>query len=60
MSADIILDDWALPVSINIHRDNQKEHDIDRKELDKNVQQNREIVRRIRNNKKYEKILQEV
>lgn len=60
MSIDIILDDWALPASIDIRRNNQKEDDIDREELDRNIQQNREIVRRMRNNKKYEKILQEV
>lgn len=60
MSTDIILDDWALPASIDVHRSNHKEYDIDREELDKNIQQNREIVRRMRNNKKYEKILQEV
>ncbi|MCM1498232.1 MAG: hypothetical protein NC124_07160 [Clostridium sp.] len=60
MSADIILDDWALPASIDVLRNHQTEYDIDKKELDRDIQQNREIVKRIRNNKKYEKILQEV
>lgn len=60
MSSDIILDNWVLPEYIDIHRGNQKKPDIDRKELDKNIQKNREIVMRMRNNKKYEKILQEV
>ena len=34
MSADIILDDWVLPASIDIRRSNQKGYDIDREELD--------------------------
>lgn len=60
MPGDIILDDWALPSSIEICRSNQREYDIDKEELDRNIQQNREVVKRIRNNKRYEKILQEV
>lgn len=60
MSADIILDDWALPVSIDIQRSNRREYEIDREKLDKNIQQNREIVQRMRDNKKYAGILQKV
>lgn len=44
MSRDIILDDWALPSSIDICRSNPKKYDIDKEELDKG----------------YEKILQQV
>lgn len=60
MSADIILDDWALPDSMDVRSSKHKEHKIDKVELDKNIQQNQEIIKRIRDNKKYEKILQEV
>lgn len=60
MSADIVLDDWSVPVPIDVRGNNQMMYDIDEKELDRNIQQNREVVKRIRNNKKYEKILQEV
>lgn len=60
MSADIILDDWALPASIDVLRSNQPEYDLDKKELDRNIQQNQEIIKRIRNNMRYKKILQEV
>lgn len=60
MSADIILDDWALPASIDVLKCVQTKYDIDKKELDRNIQQNQEIVKRIRNNVKYKKILQEV
>ena len=57
MSSDIILDDWMLPESI---KKNRKENDIDRVKLDLSIRQNRESVKRIRDNKKYEKILQEI
>lgn len=60
MSADIILDDLAFPVSIDVHRNNQIEYDVNKEDLDRSIRQNREIIKRIRNNKKYEKILQKV
>ncbi|MCM1045209.1 MAG: hypothetical protein NC417_06840 [Candidatus Gastranaerophilales bacterium] len=60
MSADIILDDWALPAPIDILRNNQSKYKIDKSELDKNIQQNQEIIKRMRNNVKYKKMLQEV
>ncbi|MCM1245140.1 MAG: hypothetical protein NC293_05780 [Roseburia sp.] len=60
MSKDIILDDWALPSAIGVCRKSQREYNIDKEELDRDIQQNREIVKRIRNNKRYAKILQEV
>ena len=60
MSADIILDDWALPASIDVQRNNGTVYEVDREKLEKNIQQNREVIRRIRCEKKYEEILQEV
>lgn len=60
MSADIILDDWALPASIDVQRNNGTAYEVDREKLERNIQQNREVIRRIRCEKKYEEILQEV
>lgn len=60
MSADIILDDWALPESIDVQRNNGTAYEVDREKLERNIQQNREVIRRIRCEKKYEEILQEV
>ncbi len=60
MSADIVLDDWALPESIDVQRNNDTVYEVDREKLEKNIQQNREVIRRIRCEKKYEEILQEV
>ncbi|MCM1082347.1 MAG: hypothetical protein NC393_13080 [Clostridium sp.] len=60
MATDIILDDWALPAPIDVLKKNQGNYNYNQKELDKNIQQNREIVKRIRGNKKYESILQKV
>ncbi|MCM1261684.1 MAG: hypothetical protein NC313_03100 [Butyrivibrio sp.] len=60
MAADIILDDWTFPISIDVIRNNKTEYDIEKEELDRNIQQNHETIRRIRNNKKYKNILQEV
>lgn len=60
MSADIILNDWILPESIDICKRIQKEYNIDRVKLDKSIQQNRELIKHIRDNKKYEERLQEI
>ncbi len=60
MSADIILDDWALPASIDIQGNNGKANEVDREKLERNIQQNREVIRRMRCDKKYEKVLQEI
>ena len=60
MSADIILDDWVLPASVDVQRNNGKAYEVDREKLVKNIQHNREVVQRLRCDKKYKKILQEV
>lgn len=60
MSADIILDDWALPVAIDDQRNNSKVNEVDREKLERNIQKNREVIHRIRCEKKYKNILQEV
>lgn len=60
MPADIILDDWALPAAVDVQRNNDTQHEVDREKLEENIKQNREIIRRMRCDEKYEEILQEV
>jgi hypothetical protein len=62
MPVDIIIDDRALAVAIDVKTGNskQKMNVEDEEELKKSIQQNREIIQRMRSSKKYEGILQKV
>lgn len=62
MPVDIIIDDRALAVAIDVKTGNskQKMNVEDEAELKKSIQQNREIIQRMRSSKKYEGILQKV
>ncbi len=60
MSEDIVLDDWVLPESIGVPRNHGKAYEINREKLEENIQKNREAIKRMRCDEKYEKNLQKV
>lgn len=60
MAMDIILDDWVLPGAIELQKKADIDYEADMEKLEKSILQNQEVIRRIRSNKKYNSILQEV